>query len=165
LPDVTFARDGSLSPVTAVQALVGAVGHFTPNLDVYAYAGLERDNANFSSAGGTPFGLGNPAYLDGAYFAVNSLAVPSETSSPAGNPITSSLSNTTCSVNVKQLEEITVGFWQNLYKGDMGRIAGGAQFEYIHRTTFPGALFTDGPLVSPAVDQATVLASLRYYFP
>jgi hypothetical protein len=91
---------------------------------------------------------------------------------PAGNPITSSLSNTACSVNVKQLEEITVGFWQNLYKGDLGRIAAGGQLEYIHRSTFPGLEFvgtatvkTVAPSVAPAVDQVTVLASLRYYFP
>lgn len=172
MPDVTFAQNGSLSPVTALQTLVGAVGHFTPDLDVYTYAGLERDNANFSSVGGLPFGLGNPLYSDGSCFAANSLAVPSQTSSPAGNPITSSLSNTTCSVNVKQLEEVTIGFWQNLYKGDVGRIAAGAQLEYIHRTTFSGLNFVGGattktvaPQVAPAVDQATALVSLRYYFP
>jgi hypothetical protein len=161
LPDVTFGRDGSLSPVTALQTMVGAVAHFTPNLDVYSYAGLERDNANFSTVAGNAIGLGNPAYLDGLCFGENNVAAPAVPTSP----VSGVLSNTGCSVNVKQLEEITVGFWQNFYKGDMGRLAGGMQFEYIHRTTFPGAVFAGGPLVSPPVDEAIVMTSLRYYFP
>jgi hypothetical protein len=160
LPDVTFAQNGSLSPVTALQALVGAVAHFTPDLDVYAYAGLERDNANFSTVT-NPIGLGNPDYSDGLCFAENALA---QSATVAASSVTGALGNSTCSVNVKQLEEITVGFWQNLYKGDMGRIAGGAQFEYIHRDTFQGTL-TPGVLVSPAVDEAVFMTSLRYYFP
>lgn len=31
-----------------------------------------------------------------------------------------------------------MGFWQNPYKGDYGRVAAGAQYEYIRRQAFPG---------------------------
>jgi hypothetical protein len=162
LPDVTFGPTGQLTPVTALQTLVGAISHFTPDLDVYVYAGLEQDQAKFGSIGGGNFGLGNPAYLDALCFAeVAANATPAVPTSP----VTGALSSTTCSVNVRRLEEITIGFWQNLYKGPMGRLTGGLQFEYVHRDVFPGALSTGGALVAPAVDEVIGMASLRYYFP
>jgi hypothetical protein len=163
LPDVTFDALGRLSPVTTLQALVGAVSHWTPDLDVYAYAGLEQDNANFGTVGTTPFGLGNPQYF-------NSLCALENFTTPGGgvpvvNNVTGLLSNTGCAVNVKRLEEITVGFWYNFYKGPVGRLTGGAQFEYIHRDSFPGRGPVAASLVAPATDEAIVMTSLRYYFP
>jgi hypothetical protein len=54
----------------------------------------------------------------------------------------------------------------------MGRLAAGAQVEYIHRDVFPGLNFigaasptTVAPIVSPATDELVVMTSLRYYFP
>lgn len=35
LPDVTFDAQGKLSPITALQAMVGAIAHVTPDLDIY----------------------------------------------------------------------------------------------------------------------------------
>jgi hypothetical protein len=168
LPDVTFARDGSLQPVTAFQTMVGAIAHVNPDLDFYVYAGLEQDQANWSSIGTNAIGLGNPFYSDGSCFGENSVAA----AAAPGSPVTGGLSNSTCSVNVKRLEEITLGFWQNFYKGPMGRLTAGAQVEYIHRDVFPGLNFigsasptTVAPVVSPATDELVVMTSLRYYFP
>jgi hypothetical protein len=164
LPDVTFGPNGQLSPVTALQALVGAVGHLNPALDVYVYAGAEQDQANFATVGGTPFGLGNPAYLDSTCFN-ESFATPAASANGApGNAVTGLLSNTGCSVNVKRLAEITAGFWYNFYNGPLGRLTGGAEFEYIHRDTFAATL-APGVLVSPPTDEAVVMTSVRYYFP
>ncbi len=160
LPDVTFARDGSLAPITAFQALVGALFHLNPDLDVYTFAGIEQDKANFSTVGTNAIGLGNPFYADGLCFTENSVAAPSAPSSP----VSGILSNTGCSVDVKQVEEITVGFWQNLYRGPIGRLVAGMEFEYLHRTAFSGLNFigsasatTKAPVVTPAVDEATVM--------
>jgi len=91
------------------------------------------------------------------------IAAASAAGSP-GNPVTGLLSNTGCSVNVKQLEEITAGVWYNFYKGPMGRIAGGLQYEYIHRDTFPGT-YSTGLLVTPSTNESIFMTSLRYYFP
>jgi hypothetical protein len=69
-------------------------------------------------------------------------------------------------VNIKQISQLTIGFWQNLYKGELGRLAAGAQLEYFHRTVFPALLTTvGGPLVAPVNDEVMVMTSLRYYFP
>jgi hypothetical protein len=176
LPDVTFARNGSLQPITSFQTLVGAVAHVNPDLDFYVYAGLEQNQSNWSSVGANNIGFGNPNYSDGTCFTENSTAVPAVPNSQTNGL----LSTTGCSVNVKRVEEIQVGFWQNFYKGPMGRITAGASFEYIHRDTFPGAnaigtvgatnaagaqLTPVAGLVSPRTDEAVVMTSLRYYFP
>jgi hypothetical protein len=52
---------------------------------------------------------------------------------------------------------LTVGFWQNLYKGQYGRVAVGAQYEYIKRTPFNG--IGDAPSTYDHV----AFSSLRYY--
>ena len=64
--DVTIAPDGSLAPITALQATVGLVAHPWEGLDVYAYAGLEQFKAKFFNAGGSPFGYGNPNFDNSA---------------------------------------------------------------------------------------------------
>jgi hypothetical protein len=170
LPDVTFGRDGSLQPITAFQTLVGAVAHVNPDLDFYVYAGLEQNQSNWSSVQGNNIGLGNPFYSDGTCFQENGTAAPAA----PGSPVSGLLTNTGCSVNVKRLEEINVGFWQNFYKGPMGRITGGVEFEYIHRDVFAGTnaignvtqgVTANAGLVAPKTDQAVVMTSLRYYFP
>jgi hypothetical protein len=33
----------------------------------------------------------------------------------------------------KELEDVTVGFWQDFYKGGYGRLAGGLEWEFIRR--------------------------------
>jgi hypothetical protein len=50
-----------------------------------------------------------------------------------------------------------VGFWQDLYKGNFGRVAGGFEWEYIRRESFAGV----GGTVSTSDN--VVMTSLRYY--
>jgi hypothetical protein len=173
LPDVTIAPNGSLATVTALHTMVGAVAHLTPDLDVYAYAGLEKAQSNFSTLTNgvvNQTGFGNPNFSDALCATENAVAAPAVPTSD----VTGVLTNAGCSVNVKQLTELTVGFWQNFYKGPMGRLTGGAQVEYIHRDTFagtqallPGSNIPSNPisLINPATDELVVMGSLRYYFP
>ena len=112
--DVTIAPNGSLAPITALQAMVGLVAHPWEGLDVYAYAGLEQFQAKYFNAGGAPFGYGNPNFDNSACM------FPTATSF-AGAP-------TACVANTKRIAEIAAGFWQNVFKGDYGRVAVGAQY-------------------------------------
>jgi hypothetical protein len=144
LPDVTIGFDGSLTPVTVLTAMVGLIAHPWEGLDVYAYAGLEQADANFFNVGATLFGYGNPGF------------------SNVGCTITtpSSFAGTTpanCIANNRRLSDVTAGFWQNLYKGEYGRLTVGAQYEYIKRDAFAGI---GG---APSTSESIVLTSLRYY--
>jgi hypothetical protein len=55
------------------------------------------------------------------------------------------------------LTDLTAGFWQNVYKGDYGRVAFGAQYAYITKKSFTGI---GG---APSTDNNVVMTSVRYY--
>ncbi len=124
LSDVVVAPDGTLSPITAIHAMVGAVAHPWTGLDIYGYAGLERADANVSGSAAGPTGFG-VATLSNAGCGI-----------VTGASFTGGTSN--CAAVNKEVDMVAVGFWQNLYKGDYGRLAAGAQYEYIKRKSFDG---------------------------
>jgi hypothetical protein len=144
LPDVTIAADGSLTPLVGLAAMVGLIAHPWEGLDVYAYAGLEQVNANFFSVGTTLFGYGNPGF--------SNVGCTIVTPSSFGG-----VTPTNCIGNNRRLSDLTVGFWQNVYKGNYGRAAVGAQYEYIKREVFAGL---GG---APSTDDNIILTSIRYY--
>jgi hypothetical protein len=69
--------------------------------------------------------------------------------------------------NVKRTQELTAGFWYAIYKGDLGQVRFGAQYEFVKLTAFPGA--TTGAGSGPIPNQGLnpnnniVFFSLRYY--
>ena len=144
LPDVTINSDGSLSLVTGWSAMVGLIGHPWEGLDVYVYAGQEEVAANFFNIGTTLFGHGNPGFSNATCLVTTPASFGGAT--PAD-----------CIANNQRLSEITAGFWQNVYKGDLGRVTVGAQYEYIKRKAFVGI---GGDV---AADNNVVMTSLRYY--
>ena len=111
---------------------------------VYAYAGIEEVQPNFFNVGTTLFGLGNPGFSNAGCLITTPFSFAGNT--PAN-----------CIANNRRLSDVTVGFWQNVYKGDYGRVAVGAQYEYIKREVFEGV---GG---APSTDNNIVLTSLRYY--
>jgi hypothetical protein len=159
LPDVTIGTSGALTPLQSTQFLLGAVGHVTPDLDVYGYAGQEQVNSKFWFIGGTNGGYGNPLSAN------NGCLLENQGSGTAGynDPI----AGTTCTANVQRTRELTVGFWQNLYKGNWGRVTYGAQYEYVNLKAFAGA---PGPITAMSTpnqglspNNQIVMMSLRYY--
>jgi hypothetical protein len=144
LPDATISADGSLTPLVGLAAMVGLIAHPWDGLDVYAYAGIEQVAASFFNVGTALFGYGNPGFSNVGCTIVTPAsfagAIP-------GN----------CIGNNRRLSDVTVGFWQNVYKGNYGRVAVGAQYEYIKREVFAGL---GG---APSTDDNIILSSIRYY--
>jgi hypothetical protein len=144
LSDVFVGPGGSLMPITGFTAMAGLVGHPWAGLDVYTYAGIEQAQSNFFlSNAGALTGFGIPT-------AVNT-----------GCDITTAASFTggasNCAAINKTLSEVTVGFWQDFYKGNYGLVRGGLQYEYLRRASF------DGVGGSVATSDNIFLTSLRYY--
>lgn len=145
LPDVTFNADGSLAPIQETMLLAGVVWHAFPELDIYTYAGEEFQNskAGLSIPGAhTPFGWGNPRFVN------------------SGCPIEffgTGTGASACTGNTKLIRQITAGFWDNIYKGPFGRLAGGLQYSFSQRIGFPGIGGT------PERNENIFLTSLRYY--
>jgi hypothetical protein len=145
LPDVTIASDGSLTPLLEMTTMLGLVAHPWDGLDVYAYAGYEQVHASYFNSGNFNFGFGNPGFSNAGCYIVTTATFA------AGAPATN------CIANNRRVADITGGFWQNLYKGEYGRLAVGAQYEYIKRNSFDGI----GGAVS--TDDNIVMTSIRYY--
>ena len=104
-------------------------------------------NANFWSqkVGAAPTvqgGYGNPAYLNGGCF---NETRPRPAASGFNTPLSGS-----CTANVERTQEITVGFWQQLYKGDLGQVRVGVQYEFVKLQAFAGAgtPLTPGPVTA-----------------
>jgi hypothetical protein len=157
LPDAVVGPTGSLSPITALSFLVGAVGHPTPGTDIYTYYGEDRTYANAWTVGGTQGGWGN------ANFVNNGCAGQNLTGGTLGT-FNTPIAGLTCTFDVQKAQEFTIGFWQDLYKGDYGRVRTGFQYEYVKLTAFPGVTTGAGtPNLGLTPDNNIAFVSLRYY--
>lgn len=139
LADVTFRPDGSLTAIPETMFLAGLVVHPWPGLDLYAYAGEEFESANF---GFTPLGTNNFVGLGNPAFNNSGCAVEL---------------STVCSGNVREIQSITGGFWQDVYKGPFGRLTGGVEYMYAKKYGFEGI---GG---EPSRTENMFYTSLRYY--
>src|ERR1700730_2233454 len=111
--------------------MVGAIGHPWAGPDIYAYAGTERAGGNIFNSGAGPTGFGLTTLNNAGCGIVT------------GASFTGGTSN--CAAVNKEVDVLTVGFWQNLYKGDYGRVTTGLQYQYLKRKSFdavPSAVST-----------------------
>ncbi len=142
LTDVTLDAAGAIHPISEIQALAGLTLHASPALDVYVFAGEEKETAQSYDlvAGGkvTGYGYGNPLYVNSgcAY---------------QGAP-------GACVGNTRVVEQGTAGFWYKPWIGTSGRYQVGMQYSYTERKTFAGA--ND---LAPIANDSMVFVSFRYY--
>jgi hypothetical protein len=160
LSDVYVGADGSLQTITAFHGLVGAILHPWAGLDIYGYAGIEKEAsaiwANAAGTGGVS-GFGNPNLVNGGCYITTASGFTGGT--------------TNCAAVNKLVSGTTLGFWQDVYKGPMGRVATGLQWEWIHRESFAGYGVVAASAAGPALagvgavhtDDNMVLASVRWY--
>jgi hypothetical protein len=141
LPDVTIGPDGSLVPLTAFHAWAGIQVYPWDGLTLYAYGGMEQNNASYFGT----FGYGNPGYDN------SGCMTPTAESFATGT-------SATCVADNKRLFDVKAGLWQNLYNGPWGRLVFGVELEYLKRETFDGI----GGAVS--TDNTVGFTSIRYYF-
>ena len=77
------------------------------------------------------------------------------------------IAGTTCTFDVKKAQEFTIGFWQDAYKGNLGRLRYGLQYEFVKLTAFPGvpgvAAGNSTPNEGLTTSNNIVMFSVRYY--
>jgi hypothetical protein len=170
LPDVVVGPTGALTAIQATHFLVGAVGHPFAGNDIYVYYGQEQNSSAAWTRGANQGGWGNSAYVN------SNCAIESGTGS-SFNPTQQSataaggLTAVGCAANIQRTQEFTVGFWQDAYKGDLGRVRVGLQYEYQRITAFAGSTTlvagTPAALQQPnaglSPNNNVVFISLRYY--
>ncbi len=159
LADAVIGSNGSLQPLTTTQFLLGAIAHPFVGNDVYVYYGQEQTQANAWTVAGVQGGWGNSAFPEAC--GVTPAAASTDTVGFNG-------SSGTCSANVQRIREITAGFWQDIYKGDLGRARVGLEYEYVMLDLFSGAAAIPGVAASATntglhPNNNIVFFSLRYY--
>ncbi|MBV9078278.1 MAG: hypothetical protein JO048_12435 [Methylobacteriaceae bacterium] len=139
LPDFALNTNGTIATIPSYQVLGGLIWHAQPGTDIYAYGGLEQTRRAGAVAftGGATTGFGSPL---------------------ANNSGCSLEGSALCQAQTERVWQVTGGFWHDIYKGDFGRVAVGAQGSYTQRQAFPGL---NG--IAPQGDLVVGLASLRYY--
>ena len=71
-----------------------------------------------------------------------------------------------CGAQTRSVQEITGGYWYDLYKGDRGRLRQGFQYGYTVREAWSGApLTTGGAGVGAKGINNMVWTTFRYYLP
>lgn len=160
LPDVTVRPDGTLAPVRGGGALGTFELHPTPKLDIYFNYGIEyayRTDFNFANVAGAnvAVGYGSPFF--------NNSGCETAPPLPTGAFTTSA---GTCSGNVRNIQEGTVGFWHKLYSGPKGGLRWGLQYSYLTRNSWSGDNNTPtvAGINAKAVDNM-LFTSFRYYIP
>jgi hypothetical protein len=142
LSDVTLDPAGNIRPISEIEALAGLTLHAGPQLDIYIFAGEEKESAQpYNLTAGTTvtaYGLGNPLY--------SNAGCVSETAKGS------------CVANTRAVEQATLGFWHRPYVGPFGRYQWGLQYSRTERKTFSGA----GD-IAPIGTESMVFASFRYY--
>jgi hypothetical protein len=162
LPDATWsAYDGGPLPINERMILVGGVLHPRPDLDTYAYAGGEfaaRNPQYVAIPGNVIFGgYANPFFNNlgcnienDALTTTAFLSGGTAANAPLGGPFA-------CAGLVKDIRQVTGGFWHTLYDGRFGKVRGGVQYSYTIKDGFIGV---GG---APRARDSMVFTSFRYY--
>jgi hypothetical protein len=146
LPDAAFKDDNiHLTAIPEAQGLVGLISHPWAGNDLYVYGGWEH-----ADRAGTSALILNSS--TGAFVGASGYG------SPELNVSGCDKEGGTCQAQTRDLQQITAGFWQDIYKGSFGRFVVGFQGGQIWRTAFSG---TGGN--TPRTNIAIFMTSFRYY--
>ena len=164
LPDATIGPDGTLSPITMLSFMVGAVAHPFEGSDIYAYYGEDKTYANAWTTGTTQGGWGNPNFVNNGCLNQN---LTNGAGGASQGSFNTPIAGTTCAFDVQKAQEFTIGFWQDAYKGNLGRLRYGLQYEYVKLTAFQGI---PGPITATSTpnqgltpNNNILMFSVRYY--
>jgi hypothetical protein len=176
LSDVTARPDGTLAPIRSAAYLAQLELHPSPKFDLYAYYGGEyaaRTDFTILNAAGFPVGVGYGSPLannSGCTTEGFPVVPPNPSPFPPVSSPTGAGSSGTCTGDVHNVIEGTVGFWHNMYQGSKGRLRWGIQYSYLTKIGWSGndtSATTGLPGVSqrPKAVENMVLTSFRYYLP
>jgi hypothetical protein len=149
IADVTVRPDGTFSPLHAFSALSTLELHATPRLDVYFnYGGDYVGKTLYTNLAGKTDGYGWNESNSGCGAESN----PTAPTLPAGA--------SACTGNTRSVQEGTVGYWYDFYKGPKGRLRQSIQYSYAFRD-----IWADKDGFAPKSIENMFWTSFRYYLP
>ena len=154
--------DGSLRAIKEGMLLGGVIAHVTPAIDIYSYAGIEKEFRSFTASG-------NPA---APFYGIGAPTAVADTSAGCGleanqlGPYGGAAANP-CVGAPKQIFQVTGGMWDNIYRGSFGQVRVGLQYSFTERQIFNSPGGSPYPVVpsnyQPKAYDNMVFTSLRYF--
>lgn len=184
LADATARPDGTLALIRGQQALARIEVHPNPKWDIYLYGGNEyawrAAYTSYQSVRITTALISNPSGVAGAPVLTNTTVARSVSGiggygSPFANnsgcsteaaPTGSSAPGTggTCAGDIRNIMQLTLGFWHKTYQGPKGGVRWGIAYSYLTKSGWSGNNNTTTSISPKAVDNM-VWTSFRYYLP
>jgi hypothetical protein len=178
LSDATSNSNGELVPIHNLSGLLTVEVTPTPRFMIYGYYGGDyagrEDESNSSAttlgaptAGQSAAGVWGGTWKAPALAAVgygsrhlsnaacNTNAAPGYSGSSTGY-----YSGASCGAQTRDVQEGTLGYWYDIYKGDRGRLRQGFQYSYAVREGWSGA---DG--IGAKGIENMIFTSFRYFLP
>jgi len=153
IADVTVKPNGEFSPLHGFSALGTLELHATPRFDIYAnYGGDYIYKTIYVNGSGKNDGYG----LGEAFTGCGTEVLPTGPTYPAAN--------SGCTGQTRDVQEGTLGYWYDFYKGPKGRLRQGVQYSHAERLIWDNLLLTPGN-VSPKSVENMFWTSFRYYLP
>ena len=150
LADVTFKPDGSFEPIRGGSALGTMEIHATKKMDVYFNYGMDYNERVLYNAG--TLGYGRPTLLATGCNVEVAPAAGGATAASGGSPAN-------CTLDTRNIQEFTAGYWYDFYRGAKGRVRQSFQYAHFTRDTWAG---TGG---SPDANNNMFWTAFRYYLP
>lgn len=150
LADVTFKPDGSFEPIRGESALGTMEIHATKKMDVYFNYGMDYNERVLYNAG--TLGYGRPTLLATGCNVEVAPAAGGATAASGGSPAN-------CTLDTRNIQEFTAGYWYDFYRGAKGRVRQSFQYAHFTRDTWAG---TGG---SPDANNNMFWTAFRYYLP
>jgi hypothetical protein len=154
IADVTLRSWGGISPLHGFSGLSTVEYTPTPRLSIYAYYGGDYIGRNFETAGGKQVGYGTyTADMSGCNVEV-----------AAGGSFTPS-TPAKCGNQNKDVQEFTIGYSYNFYKGPKGTFRYGLQYARFERDLWSGNGGTTNPSNGANGVDNMFWTQVRYYLP
>ena len=150
LADVTFKPDGSFEPIRGGSALGTMEIHATKKMDVYFNYGMDYNERVLYNAG--TLGYGRATLLATGCNVEVAPAAGGATAASGGSPAN-------CTLDTRNIQEFTAGYWYDFYRGAKGRVRQSFQYAHFTRDTWAG---TGG---SPDANNNMFWTAFRYYLP
>ncbi|HEY0760520.1 MAG TPA: hypothetical protein VGD59_14815 [Acidisarcina sp.] len=149
LADSTLNPSGQLALLHGFSALGTLELHATPKLDIYAnYGGDYVGRRAYATSATTGEGYGSPLFVNTGC---------GTEPVPGGSFLPNTPSK--CAANNRDVQEFTMGYWFDFYKGPKGRLRQGLQYADFNRQTWSGV---GG---APKAQDNMFWTSFRYYLP
>lgn len=157
IADVTLRPDGQIAPLHNFSALGTVEANPTKRLNLYVNYGGDYVGRRYWGKEGYGSTLT-------AMTGCNTEPIPGTAATNSGSGFTPSTPSN-CGNQNKDVQELSAGYWYNLYAGPMGRLRQGIQYSYFRRDLWSGAGGTTNPGGGAKGTDNIFETSFRYYLP